>query len=257
MKRSNLKSIHRGKRGKNTYLFLLNIVGILVLFMSACNFENKGNTEQSTTQPAAPTSNATTLAVAHSIVEDFELGGKGSYATGSLKLKSGEWEFNNVMLGSEKNDLKNGNKAARFKKDEPGSLTMLYDIHETINTISVSHALYANDVQPATWELRASTNGGKTWTKVGNTITCSSHSLLTQEFKTNFSGAVRLGIFKLSGGRLNIDDLSINPQANQSPVASNTTDTETDAENPLALGNPSGATPDNTNNLLLKKKVIL
>jgi len=223
--------------------------------MSACSTNtSEHSTEKNIGSVATPE-----LAVAQTITENFEQGSKGSYATGTLKLKMGEWEFDNVMVGSEKNDAKNGMKAARFKKDEQASLTMLYDFHESLTKVSVAHGLYGGDVVPATWELKMSTDGGKSWQRTGSVVTTTSYSLNTQTFTLNTTRPVRLALYKLSGGRLNIDDFSFNP-GNIQPIADQNADTNPtmgdDTEAPLALGNPSDASPGNVDNLLLKKKAI-
>jgi endonuclease G len=90
-----------------------------------------------------------------------------------------------------------------------------------------------------------STNGGSSWTQTGGTITTSSTTLNTAAFNMNLSGNVRFQLRKLSGGRLNIDDFSINDNGSQSASR----------DDNMGMGNPSGATTNvaNSNNYLMTK----
>lgn len=202
------------------------------------------------------------LAVAQGPTEDFEQGAKKGYASAPVALRTGEWELENALLDGDASDKKNGRRALRFGKEGTGAARMLFDYSGGVNKISVAAGLYGNDA-PAEWDVRASTDGGKSWKTVSDRITARA-TLETFTFDAPFSGPVRFEVRKLSGGRLNIDDFSFNPMGG-APVADNTNNgggtpngtTGDENEDPLALGNPSGATADNPNNLLVKKKGIL
>lgn len=239
-------------------IFLVLIVAILaaLAFTSKKNTTGKTPDKEKSAQSASPEDR-----VQQGFPEDFEDGKKGSYATGNVSLKTGEWNFDNALIGATDRDHKNGQQSVRIQKG--GAITMQSDVEGNITNVQVKHALYSNDAA-ATWQLLYSTDAGNTWTKAGNTVTTSKQELDDADFKLNLHGAVRFKVQQLSGGRLNIDDINItggkiahteNTTATTENNATATSGKATRDDN-MALGNPSGATnaESNSNNYLIVKK---
>lgn len=176
--------------------------------------------------------------------ETMESGTKTSYAAANVSLATGSWNFSNALIGTSTSDRKNGSKSARIQNS--GKLTMNFNLGNGAVGVSVLHAVFGSDAS-STWELWASTNSGSSWSKIGNTITTSSTSLNTANFTMSLSGNVRFEIRKISGGRLNIDNISVDDS-----TGSSSTPTRDDN---MALGNPSGAQTNLTmaNNYLLTR----
>jgi endonuclease G len=123
-------------------------------------------------------------------------------------------------------------------------LTMKFNATSGASEVRIYYGVYGADAA-STWELWYSTNSGSTWTKTGSTVTTASTTLGVTSFTMNLNGNVRFQIRKLTGGKLNIDDLTI---------IDNVTSTATRDDN-LAMGNPSNATTvtSNANNYLLSR----
>jgi endonuclease G len=211
---------------------LAGVLSISLLF-TAC----KKNMEDVNTNPASNTSPSTELTT---LTENFESGTKTAYATANVTLSSGSWSFNDALIGNLSTDRKNGSQSARIRNT--GSITMNFNFADGASTVSVQHAVFGTDGS-STWELRASTNGGSTYTRVGSTITTSSTTLQTATFTVNITGNVRLAIVKTGGGanRINIDDVVINSSSSGGGGG-----TGTDDDNML-MGNPSNATTSTSN----------
>jgi hypothetical protein len=149
-------------------------------------------------------------------LEDMELGTKTSYATANITLSTGNWTFNDALIGTSTSDKKTGAKSARIRNS--GKLTLLTDKANGAGTITVKHAAYGSDAS-STWQLWYSTNSGISYVQAGSTITSVAGSLATATFTPNISGNVRLEIRKVSGGtsRINIDDISISDYGTTPP----------------------------------------
>ena len=175
--------------------------------------------------------------------ETMESGTKAAYATADVTLSTGSWNFNDALIGNLSGDHKNGTKAARI--ENTGMLTMNFNLTNGASAVSILHAEYGTDAS-STWALYYSTNSGSTWTQTGSNITTASTSLSTASFTLNVTGNVRFQLRKLSGGRLNIDDISVSDNSGAPPPPDNDN---------MGLGNPSGAvTKVNVpNNYLLVK----
>lgn len=203
--------------------------------------------------------------------ETFEAGSKGSYAEGDETLGSGSWHLTDALIGSSDQDHKRGQQAARLRGQ--GRLRMNFDAAAGVRTIRVTSAAYGSDA-PSTWELWGSTDGGRTFRRIGQPVRAQGARLLTTTFAGTTPGPLRLEIRKTDGGsgRLNIDDVELLTAAGAAaPVAGGTPATPSAADRPaandpktavvvrrddnLALGNPSGATasPDNPTNFLMVK----
>ncbi len=173
--------------------------------------------------------------------ETNEAGTKTSYATADVILTSGKWNFNNALIGTSSSDRKIDLKSARIQTT--GMLTMQFDVTNGASLVTIQHAVYGTDAA-STWDLYASTNSGSTWTKIGSTVTTSSTTLSVVQFTMSYTTNVRFQIRKLSGGRLNIDNFSIEENI---PVPTQ--------DNNMGMGNPSAAVTDINmpNNYLLVK----
>jgi endonuclease G len=125
---------------------------------------------------------------------------------------------------------------------------MNFDLTNGASKVTVQHAVYGTDASN-TWGLFISTTQGVAWTQIGSTITTSSTTLQSAVFTLSYTGNVRFQIRKLSGGRLNIDDISIEDNSNAPTMDDN-----------IALGNPSSAVTSTTspnNYLLVKPQYVL
>ncbi len=173
--------------------------------------------------------------------ETMEAGTKTSYAAADVVLQTGSWNLNNALIGVSLSDRKNGNKSIRIQST--GIVTMNFNLTSGATLVSVQHAKYGADAA-SSWELYASVNSGSTWTKVGSTIFTNSTTLTTATFTMAYSGNVRFQIRKLTGGRLNIDDILVEEDI---PVPIR--------DDNMALGNPSNAVTNVSypNNYLLVK----
>ena len=216
-------------------LRLLTGVFFISLLFTAC----KKDLQPTDNNNPAPTVSPVTEAV--TLTEGFESGTKTAYAAANVTLSSGSWNFNDALIGNLSTDVKNGTQSARIRNS--GSLTMNFDATGGVTSVTVKHAIFSSDGS-STWELRASTNGGSSFTKVGSTITTSSTSLQTATFTVSYTGNVRFAIVKTDGSanRINIDDISISNDGTGGGGGG----TAGDDDNML-MGNPSNATTSTAN----------
>ncbi len=187
--------------------------------------------------PYSPTTQVFTEAVYTGFPETFESGTKTAYTAANVTLSTGSWNLADALIGNTTSDRKNGTKSVRIQNS--GSATMNFNVTNGAASVSVYYGKYGTDAN-STFELWASTNSGSTWSIVGSAITATSTTLSQTTFACAYVGNVRFQIKKTSGGRLNIDDLSINDNNSTTPTR----------DDNLAMGNPSGATtnvatPDN------------
>ncbi len=149
-------------------------------------------------------------------LEDMELGTKTSYTTGNIVLSTGNWTFNDALIGTSTSDKKTGTKSARIRNT--GKLTLLSDKTNGVGTVSIKHAAYGTDAS-STWQLWYSTNAGATYTQAGATVTSVAGSLVSASFTLNISGSVRIEIRKISGGtnRINIDEIAMTDNGTSTP----------------------------------------
>ena len=219
-----------------------------VLFFAQCK---KQNTTVTATNTATSMHQVAARSVYTGFPETFESGTKAAYATGNVTLSTGIWELNDALIGSTTSDHKNAAKSVRI--ENTGMVTMMFDKSSGAYQVSVAHAIYGTDAS-STWGLWYSTNSGSTWTQTGSNITTSSATLNTATFTMAINGNVRFQLRKLTGGRLNIDDISITDNTGGG------TDTIPTRDNNMAMGNPSGATSattDSNNYLMVKSQYAL
>ena len=221
----------------NRILKLSFLLFCLSIIISSCN-----KSEQVKLDFAQQASEA----VYSNFPESFESGTKTSYTAANVVLISGSWNLNDALIGNLTNDRKNGTKSVRIQNT--GSLTMNFDLTNGASKVILSHAIYGTDAS-STWALYVSTTQGAAWTQIGSTVTTSSTALQNAVFTISYTGNVRFQIKKLSGGRLNLDDILIEDNSNSLTM-----------DNNIALGNPSAAatnisTPNNY--LLIKPQYVL
>ncbi|TVR42128.1 MAG: T9SS C-terminal target domain-containing protein [Bacteroidia bacterium] len=136
--------------------------------------------------------------------ENFEQGTKNAYATGYDQLETGEWLFDDALIGTTAGDKKNGSRSARIRN---GFIEMNFDYPDGFVEISFFGANFSNDAGGAV-QVSYSTNGGSSWTNLGDPIGLTSE--LTQySLSGSVEGNVRLRFAKTSGNRINIDDIFI------------------------------------------------
>lgn len=197
----------------------------------------------------------------YSLVEDFESGTKAAYAIGNVQLTTGQWTFNDALIGNTAPDVKNGAKSVRLRT---GYIATNFDI-SGLKTLVVKHAKYGNDAA-SSWQLLISTDGGTTYNQFGADIKETSTTLVTDSFKLNTTGKIRFQIKKTGTTRINIDDITFigtgDPGLTVGAIDTNPTDTTNTsnvtpgrgtpvagADSPpvsgdnsnLLMGNPSGA----------------
>ncbi len=231
----------------------LLIFPLIVLTMCACSggagAANTGQTTTTTTSVATqvatpPTGNKKQVYAGWP--ETFEAGSKGAYGDGAVTLATGVWDLDNALIGSQQGDGKNGAKSARIAKT--GTLTMTFDVVRGASEVTIQHAVFGKDGE-STWGLWYSTDGGNKWTQTGDITTTSSATLSAATYTMCVSGNVRFQLRKLTGGRLNIDDFSITSNGSEiaPPAQQKSTEVENVYDDNMAMGNPSGATANATN----------
>jgi endonuclease G len=231
-------------------------VVFIVLTIAACKKDNKDTI--TTTDPTTPVTPV--AAKPYTVTENFENGTKTAYADANVTLATGVWDFNDALIGNLAADVKNGAEAVRLRT---GSITTKFDI-SGVSQIKISHAKYGSDAA-STWKLLISTDGGTTFTQVGNDISETSTTLVADSFKITPASKIRLQILKAGTTRINIDDIVFSGTGDPGIVVgtpdTGTTDTTstssaatarlvnigTDAppstgdNSNLLMGNPSGA----------------
>lgn len=159
-------------------------------------------------------------APATGLVEHFTWAGTGTvYATGDFTLSTGSWHFvTTLSVSTDTSDAKNDGQGLRLKAAAGSAVSMNFDYGTaatTVSTVTVAYGVYKSDEtngKTATFSLYASTDGGATWTKAGNSVTASSNTLSTATFSgLGLTGPVRfkLAVEGTPTARLNLDDFVI------------------------------------------------
>lgn len=207
---------------KNSFL----IVSILFLFaQTGCKKQDV--TPANSNPTTNPTNNLTGLVYA-GWPEGFESGSKTAYAAADVTLSTGVWNLADALIGTSASDAKNGSKSVRIQNS--GTVTMNFNVASGAASVIVWHAKYGSDAN-STWGLWYSTDNGTNWTQTGSTITTSTTTLTSESFTLGMNGNIRFQVRKLSGGRLNIDDITIDDNSSSVPSQ----------DDNMAMGNPSGA----------------
>ncbi len=191
--------------------------------------------------------------------ETFEIGTKTAYSYGTVSLTTGTWGLDDALIGDSENDVKNGTKSVRIRNT--GKLTMLFDVTTGSSKVVVQHALFGADTN-ATWGLWYSINGGANWVQAGSNVTSTTHTLVQTSFAISLFGNVRFEIRKITGGRLNVDNIIITDNSGTCccGCGADTTDATASRDNVLLFGNPSAATStatDSNNYLIIKHQFSL
>ena len=162
------------------------------------------------------------------LFEDFETGVKAAYAAGAVTLTTGPWLFSDALIGTLDGDKKNGTRSARIRN---GFIEMQFDKSDGAGDISFYYASYGADVAGVV-RVSVSDNGGTTWQQVGEDLTTTS-ALQQASILANVSGDVRVRFERVSGNRINIDDVRITDfvEATEDPTL-----TLTAGGNPVANG---------------------
>lgn len=181
--------------------------------------------------------------------ESFESGLKDSYADAGVELSTGQWQFENALIGRTDADRKTGNASVRMAGN--GRITMNFDLINGASEVKISHALFGNDTAAA-WELWYSTSAGALWAQTGGRVVTTSASIATVTFPVNIAGAVRFQIRKISGTRINIDDFSI-ANYTDSTSAIDTIGGPATRDDNLGMGYPSAAGFTDFNDYLMIK----
>ena len=128
-----------------------------------------------------------------------------SYTTTFIQGHAFKWNTSDVGIWSGDTHA-NGTQSCRFGKTAVSYIEMAEDVTDGASKISFYAAKWGSDATP-TLQVLYSTNGGSTWTSVGN---CSPNGTWQQYiFNLNVTGNVRFKINQTAGSRLNIDDIAI------------------------------------------------
>ncbi len=138
------------------------------------------------------------------LFEDFEQGEKGSYAAGYDDLETGEWFFDDALIGNTTLDKKNGTRAARIRN---GHIAMNFDYPNGLVEVSFYGADFSNDTGGEV-QVEYSTDGGSSWLSLGEPVSLTP-DLTQYSVSGNIQGDVRLRFVKTGGNRINIDDVLI------------------------------------------------
>lgn len=141
--------------------------------------------------------------ITYTIVEDFEnTAPKTSYVAADVNMPTGTWNLDDALVGNLDTDLKNGLKSVRLRA---GKLTMNFDV-AGVNMLYIKHGKFGKDAN-STWQLLMSTDGGSTFTQIGEDIVEDNTTLKLDSFKVATSDKVRFQIKKVGTTRINIDDI--------------------------------------------------
>lgn len=134
--------------------------------------------------------------------ENFENGLKSSYKMGDVILETGNWTFNNALIGDLPTDKKIGSKSARLKT---GNIAMNFDI-SGVKKIFINHGVFGNDKE-AFFKLMVSANKGKSYQQIGKLIRSPTHKLILDSILISHGGPIRIKIVNEGSSRINIDNI--------------------------------------------------
>ncbi|MFW6348047.1 MAG: phospholipase D-like domain-containing protein [Cyclonatronaceae bacterium] len=136
--------------------------------------------------------------------ENFEEGDKTFYAPATITLESGDWLFDDALIGTLDSDGSNGARSARIRD---GFIQTEFDVPDGFGEISFYASNFSSDSGGAV-QLSYSDDGGSSWEPIGEPINVTSE--FTQySINANVPGNLRLRIEKTAGNRVNIDDVLI------------------------------------------------
>lgn len=156
--------------------------------------------------------------------ESPDTSAKAHYKKADVKLKSGDWNLDQAILGALTNHDRfnpSGKQSIRMQQNRSKSayLEMNFDLTEGASKVTVAYASYYKDA-PCIWKLEYSQDQGLSWKQAGSDINTDLKELKTAEFNLDLKGKVRFRINKLGlgdgkadasikNGRLSIDDIAI------------------------------------------------
>ena len=163
--------------------------------------------------------NYDTVAFSIAVTADYGSGFEGAsklegYPVGIVTLDGIEWTFDDALIGTDANDLKNGTKSARLRN---GYITMNSDLAGGIGEVRFVYGRsnFAGDRSgnAVVFVVEYSTDQGGSWQQAGSQISLAGvDSLTALSVSVNAISAARVRIRKVSGDsgkRWNIDNLAI------------------------------------------------
>lgn len=139
------------------------------------------------------------------LFEDFEDGSKGAYARGTVELSSGDWMFDDALIGSLDGDRRMGSQSVRIRD---GYIEMQFDTFGA-GDVRFYYANFGND-SGALVRLQYSEDGGNSWNDLGDELQPESE-LVQADIEANIDGNVRFRILSSEGSdnRVNIDNFEV------------------------------------------------
>ena len=143
------------------------------------------------------------------LFEDFDSGNKGSYVGASVALSTGDWFLEEALLDNITNDKCNGVQCVRMDRRDgvDTEVYMLFDKADGADEISFSIANYGS-TSGNSIQVQYSTNGGSTWTNIGNVIAATA-TLVQHTISVEVEGNIRFKFVQGGSERLNLDDIRI------------------------------------------------
>lgn len=158
---------------------------------------------------------------------------KTAYASATINLSGLNWDMTDALIGIDTADWKNGIRSARMRGYGTSSMTMLTDKTGGLGTLSFQYRRYGTAAQ-VDWKVELSTDGGSTWTQVGEDFTApASDDVQTFSEVLNVAGNVRIRIKRAtesgtSNRQMNIDDILLTDYAGAATPTIYATGTFTD-----------------------------
>ncbi len=145
-------------------------------------------------------------AVEETYLTGFENVTKGAYAAANVDLDGLTWKMENVLIGRQASDNKNGNASARFalREDGPGIMTLVDDMPGGIGVLGFHVGRFGTHETPVPFVVESSTDEGLNWVPEGGRFEAHGTPQLT---------AVRLNLQIDSPVRIRFRALADNPSA--------------------------------------------
>lgn len=153
-----------------------------------------------------------------SFFEDFEAPSAEGYNSDTYEGTACAWNRSLVGIYGRAGDKFHGSHAACTGKSGSRWLKMGEDKLRGAGMLSFYAAPYGSDAD-AVVNVVYSVDGGQSWRSVADNVTIASGDLRLFSYQLNVVGAVRIGFEEVSGGRLNIDDISITDYTGSVDVA--------------------------------------
>lgn len=150
------------------------------------------------------------------IKESFQIGIKSSYKIGDVNLETGNWSFDNALIGDLPADKKIATRSVRIRA---GNISMNFDIYD-VEKVLFNHAVFGTDKE-ASWEFLISTDQGKTYKQIGNSFWSSPEEIRLDSIFIPSKGRIRVKIQSVSNSRINIADITFKGSGNSGIVIDN------------------------------------